>query len=103
MNLKPLFLCLILTVLMACGDEDIQVTSAKGTIVDGATQLGLETCGFLIRIDGTLYKPTYLNLEYEQDGLDVFVKVEFLNRLDDCGLSEDDISVLRIEQISLSN
>ncbi|MFY0591508.1 hypothetical protein [Roseivirga sp.] len=102
MNLKPLILCLLLTAAMSCSNEGVQTTTANGTIVDGSTQTGFESCGFLIRINGTLYKPTYLNLEYEQDGLDVFLKVEFLNQTNDCG-GTNSISMLRIEQISPSN
>ncbi|WP_141719673.1 hypothetical protein [Roseivirga misakiensis] len=89
--------------IVACSDDDIEVITTSGTIVDGSTQSGLADCGFLLRIEGTLYQPTYLNLEYEQDGLDVFLKVEFLNQISGCNTSGDDISMVRIQQISPSD
>lgn len=72
-------------------------------MVDSATIAGLEDCGFMIRIEGELYKPTYLNAQYEQDGLTVLLKVEFLNTLADCGTLNEPPRELRIEQIRPSN
>lgn len=88
---------------MACSEDDVQIISTPGTIVDASNLLGREGCGFLVRIDGDLYQPSYLNSQYEQDGLAVLLKVEFLNRLDECSTLADRLSVVRIEQISPTN
>lgn len=103
MNLKTACLCLFLAITMACADDDTQIVSTPGTIVDASSLAGLEACGFLVRIDGDLYQPSYLNNEYEQDGLEVRLKIEYLNRLEDCSTLPNRLSVIRIEQISPAN
>lgn len=103
MKLKSACFCLVLMLALACGDDDIQIVSIPGTIVDASNISGREACGFLVRIDGELYQPSYLNSQYEQDGLDVLLKVEFLNRLDDCSTLSNRIGIVRIEQISPAN
>lgn len=103
MKLKTLLLAALISGIFACSEDDIQIVSASGTMVDVSTMAGLENCGFMIRIDGELYKPTYLNAQYEQDGLSVLVKVEFLNESSDCSTLALAPSKIRIEQIRLSN
>lgn len=102
-SLKVSFVIVILFSLMSCGDDDVEIINTPGTIVDASSLLGREACGFLVRIDGVLYRPSYLNSQYEQDGLAVLLKVEFLNRLEECSTLADRLSVIRIEQISPAN
>ncbi len=103
MRFKPFFIVILIACCMACGKDDFQVTNVSGTIVDSSGIQGLENCGYMVRIDGELYKPTYLNRQYEQDGLSVLMKVEFLTEKSDCSTLSNPPSKLRIEQIRLAN
>ena len=86
---------------MACGDDDIPVEEVRGTVVLGT---GARTnCGFLVSIDGLFYKPTYLNAQYEQDGFNVLMKVEFMDELSDCAPTTIPTRLIRIEQIRPAN
>lgn len=103
MKSSKLFVLILLLGSLACGNDDFEVIEAEGTVVDTSTIIGLEECGFMIRIDGELFKPTYLNRQYEQDGLEVFLKAEFLNTRSTCSTLATGPQEIRIEQISPSN
>ena len=104
MKSKAFVLVMVLALTISCSDDDLIISEVSGTIVDASTIAGLEDCGFLVRIDGTLYQPTYLNFQYEQDGLEVLMKVEFLEEISDCSLLlSSPPTRLRIEQIRPSN
>lgn len=103
MKSSKAYFFLIIVFLLSCSNDDFQIDEVDGIIVDSSTTIGLEDCGFLIRIEGELYKPTYLNAQYEQDGLAVLLKVEFLNTRADCGTMNEPPRELRIEQIRPSN
>ena len=92
MKLKLIIPAFLMCLLAACQNNDLQVVAVNGTILNSAGD-----CGWLIQIEDTLYKPTYLNSEYEQDGLEVYMKAEFLNRTDNCDTNPPEL--IRIEQI----
>ncbi len=99
MKSSKAYILLALVFLLSCSNEDIQIDDVDGVIVDASNIAGLENCGFMVRIDGELYKPTYLNSQYEQDGFDVLLKVEFLNTSSDCSTLPQAPLEIRIEQI----
>ena len=85
-----------------CGDDDGPVISeVVGTVFEGNTTNGFEQCGWLIDIDGVPYLPNVLNSQFRQEGLSVFMKVEFLEERATCAPSTIAPRRLRIEQIRL--
>lgn len=100
---KTYILGLLMAFTLSCDSDDVVISEVSGTIVDGASRAGLENCRFLVQIDGTLYQPTYLNFEYEQDGLEVLMKVEFLETFADCSQLALPPARIRIEQIRPAN
>ncbi len=99
MKSSKAYVFLALVLLLSCSNDDFQIDEVDGVIVDTSNMAGLEACGFMVRIDGALYKPTYLNSEYEQDGFAVLMKVEFLNSASDCSTLQQAPLEIRIEQI----
>ena len=99
---KLLLLSVLFTALLLvnCGDDDGPLISeVVGTVFEGTATNGFEDCGWLIDIDGTPYLPNVLNSQFRQEGLSVFMKVEFLNERSDCAPSTIAPLRLRIEQI----
>lgn len=94
--LSTIFIVLCIAVL-SCSDADIDIQEVQGTILLG--DRGMTNCPWLINIGNTTFFPTYLPPEYQQERLNVLVKVEFLNNLKNCGAST--FEELRIEQIQL--
>lgn len=92
------FICLC-----SCGNEDFEIIQSKGVVVDTSGITGLEDCGFMIRIEGELYKPTYLNSQYELEGLEVLLNVEFLSSRSNCTSLALPPQEIRVEQIRPAN
>ena len=99
MKSSKAYLLLLIVFLLSCSNDDFQIDEVDGIIVDVSTIAGLESCGFMIRIQGELYKPTYLNTQYEQDGLEVLLKVEFLATRANCGSLATPPREIRMEQM----
>lgn len=100
-RLKYLVLSLFLITLIGCSNDDSPVVQVSGTIQDANLLAMPNNCGWVINIEGTIYVPTYLNLQYEQHGLEVFMKVEFLDATADCG--DGTLQSIRVEQMRLAN
>jgi len=97
------YVLLFLLGVLACSNEDFQVDEVTGVVEDVSGIFGLEECGYMIRIEGELYKPTYLNQQYEQDGLQVLLNVEFLESRASCSTRALAPREIRIEQIRPSS
>ena len=86
----------------ACGsDDDILIEEVTGRVVEGTVANGLEGCEWLVEINGQNYVPNVLSSQFRVDGLQVFMKVEFLNESANCGTLTISPERLRIEQIRL--
>lgn len=100
MNWKTAFLVLFLPLIFACSsDDEPQAEFVSGTIVDATNVTELSGCEWLVEINGTYHVPKYLNLDYQEDGLDVLLKVEFLEELAECSTTNVHPNFIRIEQI----
>ena len=96
---KLICLCsLLIFALISCDSDDLTIVETQGTVLDSGDPAA-DGCGWLIRIDGINYSPTYLNSQYRQDSLTVLIKAEFLTSTFTCGISANDIPQIRIEQI----
>jgi len=78
--------------------DDPTIIEAQGIVVD-AGEPAADGCGWLVRIAGVDYSPTYLNTQYREDGLEVLITFEPLESTFICGLMADQIPQIRIEQI----
>lgn len=103
MKSKIVTLLLLTLLICSCSNDDFEIIEVDGIIVDVSGMAGLEDCGFMVRIQGELYNPTHLNNQYEQDGLDVLLKVEFLNTRANCSTLALAPQNIRIEQIRPAN
>lgn len=103
MKSSKAYFLLLIVFLLSCSNDDFQIDEVDGIIVDTSSIVGLEDCGFMIRIQGELYKPTYLNSQYEQDGLEVLLKAEFLPSRANCSSLATAPSEIRIEQMKPLN
>lgn len=99
MRSGKLYLLVLFIGLLSCSNEDFQIDEVTGVVEDVSGIFGLEGCGYMIRINGELYKPTYLNQQYEQDGLQVLLNVEFLESRASCSTRALAPREIRIEQI----
>ncbi|MBO3698849.1 hypothetical protein [Roseivirga sp. E12] len=99
MNFGKICVFVLLLCTLSCSNEDFQIDEVNGVVEDVSGIFGLEGCGFMIRINGELYKPTYLNRQYEEDGFEVLLNVEFLNSRADCSTRALAPREIRIEQI----
>ncbi|NVJ46685.1 MAG: hypothetical protein HWE07_06145 [Cytophagia bacterium] len=98
---KKVFLFLfILLGSFSCSQSDIDILEVEATVQDVQQVAGLESCEWLLFFNGKQYKPSYLPLDYREDGLQVRMKIELLPEKASCNSSIDQI---RIEQISLAN
>ena len=97
MNRIILIFALLTVGLVACTSDDITIVETTGIIRDTG-DVAVDGCGWVIEINGTQYSPTYLSSQYKQDGLAVFVNVEFLTSTFTCGLTGG-LNQIRIEQI----
>ena len=103
-RLLLLFTLCFSVLLINCGDDDGPVISeVTGVVFEGTAANGFESCGWLIDIDGTPYLPNVLNSQFQQEGLRVAMKVEFLGERSTCAPSTIAPERLRIEQIRATN
>lgn len=100
---KLLFISFLYICISGCSNSDIDILEVQATIIDVRETIGLESCEWLLDIDGTLYKPSYLPPSYEVEGLRVLAKIELLNTKANCGSLNNQIETIRIEQISTAN
>ncbi len=98
MNKLILVLFLSVFVVSSCNSEGPEIIETRATVIDAGNPAA-DGCGWLIRIDGADYHPTYLNSQYHQNGLEVLVKVEYLSTDFSCGLSGTEIQQIRLIQI----
>ncbi|WP_422008070.1 hypothetical protein [Roseivirga pacifica] len=105
MNWKAAFLIIIFPLMFACSsdDEKPQAEFVSGRIVDAANVGALFNCEWLVEIEGTYYVPKYLNNGYKEDGLEVLLKVAFLEELAECSTTNIQPNYIRIEQIRPAN
>lgn len=90
-------------IIASCGDDDGPVIEeVTGTVFEGTAANGFEQCGWLIDINGTTYLPNVLNSQFQQEGLSVFLHVEFLGETATCGTATVAPERLRIEQIRVN-
>ena len=89
--------------LFSCDSVDVDIQEVNGRIFDATGMPGLDGCGWLVKINGAFYQPTYLNSQYRQDDFRVFMNVEFLNERADCGTLAEPPGLVRIEQIRPSS
>ena len=103
-RLLLLFTLCISVLLVNCGDDDGPVIEeVLGTVFQGTASNGFEACGWLIDINGEPFLPNVLNSQFQQEGLSVFMKVEFLEERSICSTANIDPKRLRIEQIRVTN
>jgi uncharacterized protein YcfL len=98
--MKKLILIFSLLVfgLVSCDSDGPEIVETQAVVLDGGS-VAADGCGWLIKIDGVNYSPTYLNTQYQQDGLAVLVTLEYLSTTFTCGLLPTEIPQIRIEQI----
>ena len=101
--LRTIAIALLFTGLFACDDDDTIISEVTGTVFQGTAANNFEDCGWLIDINGTPYAPNVLNRQFEQEGLEVRMKVEFLGERSTCAPSTVAPERIRIEQISVAN
>lgn len=102
-QLRTLFLALMCISLVACDDDDTVISEVTGTVFQGTAANNFEACGWLIDINGTPYLPNVLNSQFEQEGLEVRMKIEFLGERSSCAPSTIAPERIRIEQIAVAN
>ena len=102
-QLRILFIILLFTGFMSCDDDDTVISEVTGTVFQGTAANNFEACGWLIDINGTPYLPNVLNSQFEQEGLEVRMKVEFLGEGSSCAPTTIAPERIRIEQISVAN
>jgi hypothetical protein len=77
----------------------------KGIIYTTAMVLntGIEAadgCGWMIKTNGKLYKPSYLSEQFQKDSLTVNIKYRLIGTLYQCGLNPDSkYEKIKIEEI----
>ncbi len=94
-----LFISIISMSIMACDSDDAVIQEVTGRIFEATSQAGLDGCGWMVEIDGEVYQPTYLNSQYRQEDLRVFMNVEFLDERANCSVLALAPGLVRIEQI----
>lgn len=100
MTKRAFFILFILLGSFSCSQSDIDILEVEATVQDAQNVAGLESCEWLVIFNGKQYKPSYLPLDYREDGLQVRMKIELLPETASCNSS---IDLIRIEQISLAN
>ncbi len=87
----------------ACDSDDTIISEVTGVVFEGTTANGFDQCGWLIEINGTPYLPNVLNSQFQQEGIRVAMKVEFLSETSNCASGTVAPQRLRIEQIRVTN
>ena len=85
--------------LSSCEEDQNVTLDFTEAVVGNLGDPALDGCGWVVTIDQTDFKPSYLPQAYEQDGLEVLVQVEYLNSTTACGLNPDALREIRIVQI----
>ncbi len=98
MKKLSLIFSLLIFGLISCAPEGPEIVETQAIVLDGGS-LAADGCGWLIRIDGVNYSPTYLNSQYQIDGLPILINFEYLSSTVTCGLLPSEIPQIRLEQI----
>ena len=95
---KLIFISLLIFGLISCNSDGPEIVEIQAVVVDGGS-VAADGCGWLVKINGIEYSPTYLSTEYKLDGMSVLVNLEYLSSSFTCGLQPTEIPQIRIEQI----
>ena len=91
---KFLISLVITTTLLSCNKEK----SMNGIVKDyGPPEL--DGCGWVIDVNGEIYKPTNLNSDYKIHELNIKVDFKKLNSTTDCGIEPialDEIEIIKV-------
>lgn len=96
---KALYLVVCIFLFACSNEEDIDIQEVQGLVIEG--DRSQTDCLWLISINNQTYVPNYLPSEYQEDDLNVLMKVEFLGSTQSCGNTS--FERLRIEQIRLAD
>lgn len=98
MNKLILTFSLLIFGLVSCNSDSPEIVEIQAIVIDSGS-IAADGCGWLIKINGVDYSPTYLNTEYRLDGMTVLINLEYLSSTFTCGLQPTEIPQIRIEQI----
>lgn len=84
---------------LGCVDDESNIVELRGVIVEGAG-VG-QDCEYIFQPDaGSYLVPQFVPIQFQEDGIQVFIKGEILAQKAACSSSNDNGFLIRIEQIS---
>jgi hypothetical protein len=96
--MNKLVFSLLIFGLISCNSDGPEIVEIQAVVIDSGS-IATDGCGWLIKINGVDYSPTYLSTQYQQDGLTVLINFEYLSSTFACGLQATEIPQIRLEQI----
>jgi hypothetical protein len=84
---------------MAFKCEDQKATQMKEAKIVFSGMVAADGCGWLLEIKGEEYSPINLGESFEEDGLKVFVELEYLETGFQCGMNPN----FKIPQVKIMN